>query len=124
MIEMRDYPLAECLPRVLPNGWVILQAFGDGYACQDRTGLRVIASTADMEDGRDWLHVSLSRADRLPSYADLKYVKEVFIAKDKWAAQLFPPVNEHVNIHQFCLHLWVPLTGSLPWPNFGKDGTI
>lgn len=118
------FPLADCLPRVLPDGWSILQRFSDGYVLQERAGLRVIASTAPHEDGRDWLHVSISREKRLPSYDDLKYVKSVIVGNDRWAAQFFPPASEHVNIHQFCLHLWTPLTGTLPWPNFGDGGTI
>lgn len=116
------YPLAECLPRVLPDGWTILDRFGDGYRCLHRAGLRVICSTAEYE-GRDWLHVSLSRKDRLPNYEDMKHVKDTF-ARMFWAAQLLPPPEQHVNIHEFCLHLWCPITGSLPWPNFGEGGTI
>jgi len=117
-------PLSEYVPRVLPSGWSIIDRFGDGYRLQLRDGLRVIVSTADFPDGRDWMHVSMSRVDRLPSYGDMKHVKEVLIGNDRWAAQFFPPAADHVNIHQFCLHLWCPLTGELPWPNFGEGGTI
>jgi hypothetical protein len=120
---MRDLPLSQYVRTVLPDGWRIVQPFGDGYAYEERTGLRVIVSTADYDD-REWMHVSVSRKDRIPSYEDLKYVKEIMVGNDRWAAQLFPPAADHVNIHQFCLHLWVPLTGSLPWPNFGEGGTI
>lgn len=120
---MRDLPLSEWLPKILPDGWRIVQPWGDGYAYQLRDGLRVICSTAEYE-GREWMHVSMSRKDRLPSYNDMKHVKEVLIGNQRWAAQLFPPACDHVNIHEFCLHLWCPLTGSLPWPNFGEGGTI
>ena len=120
---LRDLPLSEYVPSVLPDGWRILRPFGDGFAYEERTGLRVICSTAEY-DGREWMHVSVSRHDRLPSYDDLKYVKSVIVGPNRWAAQLFPPNDLHVNIHQFCLHLWVPLTGELPWPEWGKEGTI
>lgn len=120
---IRDLPLHESIRRVYPEGWRIVQPWGDGYGLEERSGLRVLVSTAPYED-REWMHVSLSRKDRLPSYADLQYVKEVVIGNDRWAAQLFPPRTDHVNLHQFCLHLWVPLDGALPWPNFGAGGTI
>lgn len=119
----REIQLNEFLPRILPDGWTYIQAFGDGYTCRHRSGLRVIASGAEYE-GREWLHVSLSREDRIPSYDDIKHAKETFIGNGRWAAQLFPPVDQHVNIHQFCLHLWCPATGALPWPNFGEGGSI
>jgi hypothetical protein len=123
ILANRDIPLSDYIPRVVPNHWRVLDAFGDGYRYLTRDGLRVIASTGEY-DGREWMHVSMSRADRLPSYEDMKHVKEVIVGNDRWAAQLFPPIDQHVNIHQFCLHLWFPLTGSLPWPNFGEGGTI
>lgn len=123
-IEVRDFPLSDYIPKVIPSDWQILQPFGDGYAYKTRDGLRIIASTADYEDGREWLHVSVSRADRLPNWDDLKRVKNVIVGMDRFAYQIFPPASEHVNIHEFCLHLWAPLTGSLPIPNFGAGGTI
>lgn len=119
---VRDLPLSEYVPRVLPDGWRVLRPFGDGNAYQHRSGLRVIVSTADFPDGRDWMHVSFSRADRLPSYDDLLHVKQTFAA-DRYAYQVFPPPNKHVNIHDFCLHLWVPLTGAPPLPDFTMGGS-
>lgn len=120
---MQTIDLNPLLPRVLPDGWSYLDRFGDGYRVTHRGGLRIIISGAEY-DGREWLHLSMSRKDRLPSYEDMKHAKEIFLGNDRWAAQLFPPVKYHVNIHQFCLHLWCPVTGDLPWPNFGEGGTI
>jgi hypothetical protein len=122
VVPQGDY--THVLPRVLPSDWRFLQPFGDGYAVQNLNGLRVLASSAPFEDGREWLHVSMSRKDRLPSYDDMKHVKAVFVGNDRYAIQVFPPASQHVNIHQFCLHLWCPLTGSLPFPEFGAGGTI
>lgn len=116
------HPLADCLPRVLPNGWTVLDRFGDGYRVLDRTGLRVIASTAPMDDGREWLHVSMSREKRLPSYEDMKLVKQIFIGPDKYAYQVFPPVEKFVNIHQFCLHLYSLVSGEDALTDFSMGG--
>jgi len=119
---LRDFPLHEAIPRVLPDGWRILKPFGDGNAYQYRNGLRVIISTAPFDDGREWMHVSVSREDRLPSWDDLKFVKATFVAADRAAYQVLPPTAKHINIHPFCLHLWVALTGSEPLPDFTGGG--
>jgi hypothetical protein len=116
-------PLSEFLPRVLPDGWTILQPFGDGFAYRYRNGLRVIVTTGSFDDGRDWMHISVSRKDRLPSWDDMKFVKNTF-AESRVGYQVFAPPSEHVNIHDFCLHIWVPLSGAPPLPNFGAGGTI
>lgn len=119
---MRDLPVSEFIPRVLPDGWRLVQPFGDGNAYKHRSGLRVIVTTADFEDGRDWMHVSLSREDRLPSYDDLRHVKSTFVGDNRYAYQVFPPALKHINIHSFCLHLWAPLTGTVPLPDFTRGG--
>ncbi len=116
-------PLHEAIPRVLPDGWQYIQRFGDGSAYSYRNGLRVIVSTGPFPDGRDWMHISVSRKDRIPSYDDLKFVKNTF-AEKRFGYQVFPPPGDNVNIHDFCLHVWVPLTGEPPMPNFGEEGTI
>ena len=69
------------------------------------------------------MHISVSRKDRVPGYEDLKFVKNTF-AEKRFAYQVFPPPDQNINIHDFCLHLWVPLNGVLPLPDFGRDGTI
>lgn len=116
----RTLPLHDVIPRVLPDGWQVLQPFGDGNAYQHRAGLRVIVSTADFPDGRDWMHISVSRKDRLPSWDDLKLVKNTFAGVQRVAYQVIAPADEHVNIHDFCLHLWTPLTGERPLPDFTR----
>lgn len=64
-------------------------------------------------DGRVWLHVSASRGSRLPSYADLVEVKELFIGRERKAVQVFPSRAEHVNIHPHALHLWHCVDGDV-----------
>lgn len=72
--------------------------------------------TIEHHNGQDWLHVSVSRRSRLPSYDDLKKIKHDFIGDDRAAYQAFPKASEHVNLHEFCLHLWSP-TEFDPFPN-------
>jgi hypothetical protein len=45
----------------------------------------------------------------------------MFIGDGRKAIQVFAPVAEHVNIHEFCLHLWHCLDGD-PLPDFTRGG--
>lgn len=79
------------------------------------TGVTVIMSRAIEDDGHIWLHVSMAHPHRMPTYEELADVKERFIGADKKAVMVFPPKSVHVNIHNFCLHLWHRMDGdSLP----------
>lgn len=87
--------------------WRMVEAREDGAAFVHRAKtLFVICSVGVEADGRRWRHVSMSYRNRLPSYEDLKLVKDAFIGADRWAVQVFPKASEHVNIMPFCLHLW------------------
>jgi hypothetical protein len=79
------------------------------YYQSKNNGLAVIASVGLESDGQRWLHVSLSRKSRLPSYDDITLVKRLFVGKDRKAIMILPAENEHINIHPYCLHLWSPL---------------
>lgn len=69
-------------------------------------GLRVCVDYATKPDGLAWVHVSFSRADKLPSYDDMCLVKRDMIGASRWAIQYLAAEENHVNIHQYCLHLW------------------
>lgn len=100
------------------RGWNEIQKRIDGSAWENKSlGLFVIESTHREQDGKLWLHVSLSRKSKLPSYDDIKIVKSVFIGDNNEAIQVFPKQENHVNIHPNCLHLWHCLEGS-PLPDF------
>jgi len=87
--------------------WIEIERRSDGSAWANKSlGLIVIESVNKEQDGKLWKHVSLSRRSRLPSYEDMKLVKDKFIGEDKLAIQIFVPKSEHVNIHEYCLHLW------------------
>jgi hypothetical protein len=120
---MRDLPVSAYLPRVLPDGWRVIDRWGDGYRYIHRGGLRVICDTAPI-DGREWMHVSCSREDRLPSWDDMKHAKETFVGNDRYAYQVFPPASKYVNHHPFVLHMYVALTGKPPLPDFTFEGKM
>lgn len=103
-----------------PPGWREVRAGhtanGRAYA---RGPLRVMLSVQEERDGRRWLHVSLSCADRLPSYGEMTAVKEAFIGAHRKAIQVFPPRREHIDDMPFCLHLWSCLDSD-PLPDFRR----
>jgi hypothetical protein len=109
----------------LGNEWTRLQEGADGEMWISSGGLKVIWSAAVELDGRAWLHVSVSRPDRIPSYSDMTRVKSLFIGDDRYAYSVWPAREAHVNIHERCLHLWAVLEGDEPLPDFTQGtGTI
>ena len=86
-------------------------------------GLAVIASVRIMADGLEWLHVSFSRARKMPTYTDLQLVKRNFIGADKKAIMVFPEQEYYVNLHPNCLHLWYSAQNPVPEFSMGL-GTI
>ena len=73
--------------------------------------IRVLKSKSTTSDGRHWIHVSMSRPSRCPTHEELSEVKDLFIGTDIEAYQVFAKKEEHVNVHQYCLHLWAPVDG-------------
>lgn len=86
-------------------------------------GLLVIVTGCLEADNKRWIHVSMSRRSRLPSYEDMCLVKDSFIGRDKLALQLFVPHDKHVNHAKYCLHLWHCLDGD-PCPDFRHKGMV
>lgn len=76
-----------------------------------KQSVRVIAS-----DGEGWEHVSVSRKDRCPTWAEMCEVKALFWDEEDTVMQLHPPQSEWVSNHQFCLHLWRPIGTEIPRP--------
>jgi len=68
-------------------------------------GLRVIESVSLESDLKRWHHVSVSRAARAPSWADMMMVKGDFIG-DREAYMVAPPASRYVNLHPHALHWW------------------
>ena len=108
-------------PLLLPAQWQCLERSINGADYLRRDGLRLILSAQVYDDGKQWLHVSISFASHLPSYADLREAKDIFIGKDKTAYQVFPDSAHHINIHPYVLHLWCCLSGPVT-PDF-TNGT-
>ena len=83
----------------------------------------VIVSQAE-HDGAEWIHASIARENHMPSYADLVTLKRAVFGAGRYAFQVFPAADRHVNIHGRALHLWGRADGTNPLPDFGAAGTI
>ena len=77
----------------------------------DRAPIKVIASAAD-----HWDHVSVSRKNRCPNWAEMDFIKRQFFTDDETAMQLHVPVSAHISNHPYCLHLWRPWHPPIPLP--------
>ena len=74
-------------------------------------GLKVI-----MSEGEGWQHASVSRRSKCPSYDDMEFIKRTLWGDDATVMQLHVPASDHVNNHEFCLHLWRPMDVPIPRP--------
>lgn len=75
------------------------------------------------DEASRWMHLSLSRSDRLPSWEELRDAKNELLGRHVRAIQVLPPGDEYVNIHPNVLHLWVCLDGDAV-PDFRHGGMI
>lgn len=96
----------EFLPMVLPSHWNSIEMLDDGCKYISRDKQTVIISGSRELDGNRWLHVSTAFPDRLPSWEELKEVKDIFIGRKKWAIQILPTEDKYVNLNPNVLHLW------------------
>lgn len=117
-----DYGEIDALFPAHIQGWALISRASDGAAYQRADGLKVIASIAEEEDGKQWLHVSCSRRARLPTYGDMVDVKAIFVGEHREAYQVFARASKHVNLMPFCLHLWCRLDGPA-LPDFTRGGS-
>jgi hypothetical protein len=72
--------------------------------------------TIIFSDGLGWEHVSVSTPNRVPNWAEMCFVKNLFWSPDDVVVQFHPARSEYVNDHPFCLHLWRPCGRSFPSP--------
>ncbi len=69
-----------------------------------------------------WLHVSVSRPNKLPSWGDVREVKDIFIGRDRCAIHMVPPEEYYVNLHPYTLHLFTRLDGPTVPRELYEDG--
>jgi hypothetical protein len=71
----------------------------------------------------DWLHMSVTRSNRLPSWEDLVIAREELGFKDRMFVQLLPPTKYWLNVHKYCLHLFSRMDGdTVPRILYDQEG--
>lgn len=81
--------------------------------------LVVMLTASTEQDGREWVHFSMSHRDRIPTWEELTAAKGHFLG-DVYAYQVLPPKVKYVNINPKVLHLFHCLTGEPPLPDFTR----
>ncbi len=77
--------------------------------------MRAISSGPDAT--YHWEHVSVSvKAQRCPTWEEMCFIKDMFWNEDECVMQLHPPIQNYVNEHKYCLHLWKPMDRDIPQP--------
>ena len=67
-------------------------------------------------DGGSWEHVSVSTANRCPTWEEMCRVKNVFWDEEDTVIQFHPPESQYVNNHPHCLHMWRPVGKDVELP--------
>lgn len=93
-----------------------------------RDGLRAIV-TIDLLDAAKsghWLHLSVSRPRRLPTWPDMVSAAHGLGYAERAFVQLVPPRENWINIHEFTLHLLsrldAPTVPDALWQQEGTTG--
>ena len=73
--------------------------------------MHVMRSRSILENGEEWIHISVSRSDRLPSWVELVKIRDEFLGEMKEAYHVIPSKDDYVNVHRYCLHIWSPMNG-------------
>lgn len=106
---MRDLKLLELYRRKHPT---LPDSEGQSdYGYFEVDGLCVIASS-----GMGWDHVSVSLPDRIPSWEQMKLVRDLFFFESETVLQIHPPKTLEVNYCPYCLHLWRKQDFNMPLP--------
>ncbi len=106
-----------------------LHCFGCYREPAQRDPLRVIVTIDDYRDPAVgvWLHLSISRQTRIPSWDDLVRVRDAMGYAEFLFVQVLAPRSFWLNVHDYCMHLQSRLDReTLPrrlWDQHGSDGS-
>ena len=76
----------------------------------------VIIATDGLGEEQIWEHVSVSTAERCPTWPEMALIKSLFWDPEDCVIQYHPPESQYVDEHPYCLHLWRPRGINLPTP--------
>lgn len=70
-----------------------------------RRGELSVITTCDTSEGRVRIHMSVSHKDRLPTWDEMKELREEILPLNRDFIMFFPKIEDYVNLHTNCLHL-------------------
>ncbi len=111
----------EIYKRLGKENWKPPTPWGPGFVFKSRSkGQIIVTPMDDFEEFTDeWFHASISRVDEMPSYYDLKLMHDAVFGGG-FSYQIFVPPSQHINFHEFALHLWGRADGKPVLPDFGE----
>lgn len=68
------------------------------------------------QDGWEHVSISLARKPRIPTWAEMCYIKDLFWGEEECVVQYHPPKADYVSFEDTTLHLWKPVAVLLPRP--------
>lgn len=89
-------------------------------------GISLIVTVEDHDDGRKWVHISIAKPPHIigsPGWDDLVLARNAIVGPNAKAIQVLPPVEEHVNFHPKCFHIFHCLSED-PLPDFTRGKGI
>jgi hypothetical protein len=95
------------------GGWAGDAAHGSFVITSPIDGAKMVIIASNDEG---WDHVSVSRKNRVPNWAEMEYVARLVFRDDEMAMQLHLPGDLHINIHPNVLHWWRPHDQPIPLP--------
>lgn len=98
--------VASYLPTELGHRWQIFSRSKHGMSAACTNGLVIMLSGCTEADDKRWMHLSVSREDRIPNWDDIVYVKETFFGKDSEGIVKLAPRSQWVNLMPHCMHVW------------------
>lgn len=104
---------------VRPAGWALVRRSVDGaqFIRRNNPPLSAIFS-AEAHGDRMWLHISVAGDRRVPTWDELRDVKD-WLLGDIEAYMVAPPKARYININPHVLHLFAPVDQEhLPLPDF------
>jgi hypothetical protein len=63
-----------------------------------------------------WDHASVSLKDRIPTWKEMCYIKDLFWEPEETVVQYHPAESVYICQHPFVLHLWRPQKVHVPMP--------
>jgi len=75
----------------------------------------IVLAGVENIDGEKWEHVSVTPRNqkRCPTWEEMSAIKDMFFESEEEVVEYHPKSSQYANLHEFCLHLWKPVDGSL-----------